>query len=173
APTFEIALHRRANWVIGEMACWRLRAGISEPPPDPVPEPYALELEGRRREASEAWLRLGCPLRSRHLACVVDRGGRPPPGAERVPAAWRPSGGGHRVATLAPAGCARPAARPARDHAAQPRQPDRTGDGDPRAGGERPYQRADRRARFLSTKTVDHHVSAILSKLGVKTRGQA
>ena len=26
---------------------------------------------------------------------------------------------------------------------------------------------------FLSTKTVDHHVSAILSKLGVKTRGQA
>ena len=26
---------------------------------------------------------------------------------------------------------------------------------------------------FLSTKTVDHHVSAILGKLGVKTRGQA
>ena len=26
---------------------------------------------------------------------------------------------------------------------------------------------------FLSKKTVDHHVSAILRKLGVKTRGQA
>jgi DNA-binding NarL/FixJ family response regulator len=26
---------------------------------------------------------------------------------------------------------------------------------------------------FLSTKTVDHHVSAILGKLGVKNRGQA
>ena len=26
---------------------------------------------------------------------------------------------------------------------------------------------------FLSEKTVDHHVSAILRKLGVETRGQA
>ena len=29
------------------------------------------------------------------------------------------------------------------------------------------------RRLFLSTKTVDHHVSAILQKLGVSTRGQA
>ena len=26
---------------------------------------------------------------------------------------------------------------------------------------------------FLSTKTVDHHVSAILRKLGARTRGEA
>ena len=38
--------------------------------------------------------------------------------------------------------------------------------------------RGDRNAEiaaklFLSEKTVDHHVSAILRKLGVRTRGQA
>ena len=39
------------------------------------------------------------------------------------------------------------------------------------ADGLRNREIADR--LFLSTKTVDHHVSAILRKLGTRTRGEA
>jgi hypothetical protein len=56
------ALARRcdARWVVGELACWRRRAGIEEEPGD-VAGPYALELAGEHEQASARWAELGCP----------------------------------------------------------------------------------------------------------------
>ena len=173
APTFEIALHRRANWVIGEMACWRLRAGISEPPPDPVPEPYALELEGRRREASEAWLRLGCPYEAAiSLAWSTEEADLRQALSEFQRLGARPAAAivSRRLRRQGVRGLPRgPRATTLRNRAnLTEREMEIL---ELVANGHTNAQIAER--VFLSTKTVDHHVSAILSKLGVKTRGQA
>ncbi|TMB79728.1 MAG: tetratricopeptide repeat protein [Chloroflexi bacterium] len=173
APTFEIALHRRANWVIGEMACWRLRAGIGEPPPDPVPEPYALELEGRRREASEAWLRLGCPYEAAiSLAWSTEEADLRQALSEFQRLGARPAAAivSRRLRRQGVRGLPRgPRATTLRNRAnLTEREMEIL---ELVANGHTNAQIAER--VFLSTKTVDHHVSAILSKLGVKTRGQA
>jgi hypothetical protein len=52
---------RKALWVIGELACWRRRAGIVEGAPTEVAEPYALQLAGEWARAAEWWTELGCP----------------------------------------------------------------------------------------------------------------
>ena len=46
---------------MGEVLVWRRRAGLTDPPYDGLPEPWALELAGREREAAEAWAGLGFP----------------------------------------------------------------------------------------------------------------
>ena len=57
----ELALSRQAPWAIGELACWRRRAGITEEVQGVVAAPYAAELAGDRGRAAELWTDLGCP----------------------------------------------------------------------------------------------------------------
>src|SRR5256714_12921131 len=56
----EIAQRRHAQHVVGEMACWRRRAGLRELAPSDVPERYSLELQGRFVEAEAAWMAVRC-----------------------------------------------------------------------------------------------------------------
>jgi DNA-binding CsgD family transcriptional regulator len=59
---WELATSRRHPWLAGELALWLHCAG------EPVPHagfalapPYALQLEGRWREAAAEWAAIGCP----------------------------------------------------------------------------------------------------------------
>jgi len=52
---------RRAGWWAGEIAWWRRCCGLADPLPDQLPAPWALLLAGRGREAAAAWHELGCP----------------------------------------------------------------------------------------------------------------
>jgi DNA-binding CsgD family transcriptional regulator/tetratricopeptide (TPR) repeat protein len=171
--TLEIALRRHASHVAGEMACWRRRAGLSETVPVRLPDRYAFELQGRFADAATEWINLGCryeaalslassedendlrgaliifqELGARPAAAIVARRLRGK-GARGVPRGPRPT-------TLRNAGNL--TAREAEILGLV-------------AEGLSNAEIAER--LFLSTKTVDHHVSAILGKLGVKTRGQA
>ncbi len=56
-----LAVERKSSWDIGELACWRSRAGIQAPPPAGAAEPYALQLAGDWARAAEIWDALGCP----------------------------------------------------------------------------------------------------------------
>ena len=155
----------------GELALWAARCGVRLEPPPAAPAPVRLELAGDWRGAIRAWRELGAPYEAA-LAAL--------PGDDRAARA--------AVAALQGLG-ARAAAREfararAERGARAPRGPQRAtlanAAGLTRreqevlvhvARGETNPEIA--RALHLSERTVAHHVSAILAKLGAGTRTAA
>jgi DNA-binding CsgD family transcriptional regulator/tetratricopeptide (TPR) repeat protein len=170
---FALALRWRSAWEIGELACWRRRAGSREGIPAGAAEPYALQLHGEWPRAAELWTQIGCPYEAALASADADDDD----------ALHRALAELHRLG-------ARPAAaivarrlheRGARGVARGPRRSTKANPADLTtrelevlalvAQGLRNADIAER--LFLSKKTVAHHVSAILRKLDVPSRGQA
>lgn len=169
----ELALARGDAWTAGDMCAWRHRAGLG-PPGDRglIAEPFALELDDPVA-AAEWWTRRGCPYDAAlTLAGTGD--------AEhlRTSLAELQRLGARTAAALV---ARRLRERGVRDVRRGPHASTRSNPAgltarqvqvlELLARGER---NADIAARlFVSERTVDHHVAAILRKLGVRTRGQA
>jgi DNA-binding CsgD family transcriptional regulator len=157
----------------GELAAWLWRAGgLDQPPPD-IAQPYALEIAGDWQAAALAWKNFGCPYEH---ACMLAWYGAEPeqrealtileqlgaaPAAQMLRRKMRTTGvrsipRGLRSSTrVNPLGLTRREA----EILALLSQGLRNA--------------AIAKQLFVSTKTVDHHVSAILSKLGVPSRAEA
>jgi len=58
---FELALRQGVAWPIGELVCWRWRAGLDDDAPDGAAEPYAVQIAGDWARAAELWTEIGCP----------------------------------------------------------------------------------------------------------------
>jgi DNA-binding CsgD family transcriptional regulator len=172
-PAFELALQRGAEWPLGELACWRWRAGLLDEPPPAAAEPYALQIAGEWGRAADLWQEVGCPYEAalalagaddddalrRALEELQRLGARP---AAAI-VARRLRGRGARGVPRGPRATTRE--NPAGLTAREAEVLELVGEG---------LRNADIAGRlFLSEKTVGHHVSAILRKLGVRTRGQA
>jgi DNA-binding CsgD family transcriptional regulator/tetratricopeptide (TPR) repeat protein len=162
-----------AGWWAGEIAWWRRCAGIEEPAPECSAQPWALMLAGRAKEAAAAWQQIGCPYEQavalahsddpEDLRAAFERfdSSGAAPAAALVIRRMRMAGArniprGARATTRAnPAGLTTRELDVLRLIAL----------------GLRNSEIADQ--LVVSAKTIDHHVSSVLTKLGVASRGAA
>ncbi len=159
---YELAVAKRHLWFAGELAYWLRLAGAEIEPPEWVAEPYRLQFAGAAQAAAAAWLRRGCPYEAaRALAdagdaealAELDRlGARPAATLLRRRLGLR----GPRESTRE-----NPAGLTARE--VQVLELLATGKRNAEIAAE----------LVLSPRTVDHHVSSILRKLEVGSRGEA
>jgi DNA-binding CsgD family transcriptional regulator len=157
-------------WLLGELLVWLDRLRLPRPRTTSPALPYALELAGDHLAAARWWQRASCPFDEAltlmrvpgpgHLAAALDLATAT--GAERVAARLRRAmrDAGERSV---PRG-ARPATR-ADPYGLTPRQVEVLAllrEGMTNAG--------IARRLYISERTVHHHVSAVLTKLGVSSR---
>ena len=171
-PVYELAHARRDLWMKGELALWMWRAGVFTEAPADIAEPYALEIAGDWQGAARAWQAIGCPyeqanalasggereqlealtilekLGATAAASALRRRMREQ-GMRRIPRGTRTSTRTH-------------------SHGLTKREAEIF---ELLAQGLRNSAIAKR--LFVTTKTVDHHVSAIFTKLGVSSRAEA
>jgi DNA-binding CsgD family transcriptional regulator len=170
---FGLALAKDAPWILGSLASWRRRAGVQERIPLAAAAPYALELAGEAKEAAASWAALGCPYEAalaladaddedalRRALEELDRVGARP-AAAIVARRLRARGTLDVPRGPRPSTRANPAGLTAREAEVLRLV----------AEGLRNAEIAQR--LFVSRKTVEHHVSAILRKLDARTRGEA
>ena len=173
SPAYEMVLHRRDPRMKGELAAWLWRVDALEELPTDIPEPYALEISRDWRGAARAWEKLGCPYEravvlgwygsepdQRDALAIFDQMGAAP-AAQALRRQMRAQG-----VRAVPRGSRTSTRR--NSHGLTRREAEILA-----LLSEGLRNAAIARRLFVSTKTIDHHVSAILTKLGVPSRAEA
>ena len=171
--TYDLACRLNEPTTAGWLACWRARAGLPVEPPDNVPERFRLQLDGEPDAAAELMSAEGAV----YDAAIALVPGSDEPSLRAAHEQLQELGAKPAAAILA---------RRLRELGERnlPRGP-RSATRDNPAGltnrelevlpllaqGLRNAEIAQR--LVVTPKTVDHHVSSILRKLGVPNRGQA
>jgi DNA-binding CsgD family transcriptional regulator/tetratricopeptide (TPR) repeat protein len=161
-----------SRWSAGELALLLWRAGALRDVPTDIAEPYALQIAGEWRRAAAAWEAIGCPYEQSDALADGDE-----PAMRQALAIFSRLGAEPAAARLRErmrrVGVTNIPARPHRSNRSTPAQLT------PRQLEivellERGLTNGEIAARlFISEKTAGHHVSAILAKLGARSRTEA
>lgn len=169
AAALPLAQAKQHPWFVGELAYWCWRAGTLETPPAPCAAPYALEIAGRWREAADAWQALDCPYERARALALGDAAAQQEalsvfealgarPAADEVRRRLRDAGVRGVARGARPSTRANPAGLTASEMQVLALM----------CQDLRNAEIAQRLHR--SVRTVDHHVAAVLAKLGVTSR---
>lgn len=179
-----LSIDEANGWTTGEVAVWRRRVDPGASPAIGGAPPWDLELQGQALAAAEAWTALGAPLEAA-LALLqaaieppVDQAGAALSRALRLfEAAGMQAGVARARSLVRELGLRHSLPRPARGPYARARQ--------------HPFRLTAREQQILTLmahdlrntdiggrlglalRTVEHHVSAVLAKLEVGSRGEA
>jgi DNA-binding CsgD family transcriptional regulator/tetratricopeptide (TPR) repeat protein len=172
--TLALAQEYGDAWVLGELWAWRRRAGVRDSiEAGAAARPFSLELRGEWRAAAQLWHDIGCPYEAALALAQTDE----EPALREALSVFQRLG-------AVPAG--RVAAKRLRNRGVRS-----IGRGPRRSTIDNPGQLTSRQVEiltlvaaqltnaeiaarlFITPKTVEHHVSAILGKLGVQSRRQA
>lgn len=169
---YGLATRHHHRWHTGELAYWRIRAGEELAAPRWIALPFMSQIRGDWRRAADAWQELGCPYEHARALAEGD-----------MPAQLQALEIFDELGAVPAAGALRRRMRGAgiRQIPRGPRATTR----------QNPYGLTTREMEILgcladglsnggigarlhvSPKTVDHHVSSVLAKLGAASRGEA
>ncbi|HEY0674099.1 MAG TPA: response regulator transcription factor, partial [Longimicrobiales bacterium] len=166
---FALALRANSLWDIGRLAIWLRRIDALDETPAGLPDPFAAQLAGRWREAADAWARIGCPYEQ---ALALAEGDEP---AQREALSILDALDAKPAAALVRSRLVRSGAR------GLPRGPRSSTRANPAHLTNRQLDvlallakglsnKEIGRRLFLSTRTVEHHVVALLRKLNTDNR---
>lgn len=166
------ALETDSQWAQGEIGYWMWKAGQISGPPDNAATPFALQMSGEWEKAAQAWEEIGCPY---EMALALSEGDE---GAMLQSLGIFDSLGAKPAGNLVRSRL--------RDLGADsiPRGPTKETASNPAGLTNRQLEVLElvtdglsngeiAEKLFVSKKTVEHHVAAIYSKLGVDSRAKA
>ena len=165
---FRMAMEHKDKWDIGILAFWLWKAGKLDRIPELIAQPYLFQITGEWQSAADSWKELKCPYeqavallhgdsRAQKEALEIFESLRAEPAAHHLRKKLRDDGiyGPHRETRANPAGLTKRQMQ-VLELLVQAMTDAEIAE-----------------SLTISTKTAGHHVSAILSKLEVRTRHEA